>query len=452
MRVGSAHAQNIEHVEAAGAFALPPKRGLERAAREDGAVGGDVAQHDAFALTGEEHIMFAHDIAAANGGEADMAMLAGAGDAIATGVFCNIKVNAAPVRRCLTQHQGGAGGCVDLVVVMRLDHLDVEILIQCGSHLFGDLHQQVHPEAHVARLNDRRVAAGMGQGLMVAVIHAGGADHMHTAGLCSQLGVRDGGVGRGEVDYCLRIDDRVNRIGVNHHAGCCPAHAVAQIAPRPIVARAFRHRDQMRGVAVIDQLDQHLAHPARRPHYCNSGAALHGFDPLAKSCSCSNPPGPRVKALACGGRGDPISGGQRMMAMAKNKFHDGPGPSQRQLRVGELIRRTLSDVLMQGDIHDPELNAMSITVSEVRTSADLKIATVYVLPLGGGHRQEAIQALKRNKGELRRMITKKMNLKYAPDFRFLIDETFDKMDEARALFSQDKVRQDLDRVEDDDED
>ncbi|MGI3184682.1 30S ribosome-binding factor RbfA [Nioella aestuarii] len=137
--------------------------------------------------------------------------------------------------------------------------------------------------------------------------------------------------------------------------------------------------------------------------------------------------------------------------MAKNKFHDGPGPSQRQLRVGELIRRTLSDVLMQGDIHDPELNAMSITVSEVRTSPDLKIATVYVLPLGGGQRQEAIQALKRNKGELRRMITKKMNLKYAPDFRFLIDETFDKMDETRALFNQDKVRQDLDRSEDGDE-
>lgn len=135
--------------------------------------------------------------------------------------------------------------------------------------------------------------------------------------------------------------------------------------------------------------------------------------------------------------------------MAKNKFHDGPGPSQRQLRVGELIRRTLSDVLMQGDVHDPELNAMSITVSEVRTSPDLKIATVYVLPLGGDRRQEAIQALARNKGELRRQITRQMNLKYAPDLRFLIDESFDKMDETRALFQQDKVRQDLDGGGDD---
>ena len=64
--------------------------------------------------------------------------------------------------------------------------------------------------------------------------------------------------------------------------------------------------------------------------------------------------------------------------MAKNKFHDGPGPSQRQLRVGELIRRTLSEVLARGDVHDPDLNRMSITVGEVRTSPDLRIATAYV--------------------------------------------------------------------------
>ena len=72
-----------------------------------------------------------------------------------------------------------------------------------------------------------------------------------------------------------------------------------------------------------------------------------------------------------------------MQAMGKNRFNDGPGPSQRQLRVGELIRRTLSDVLARGDVHDPDLGRMSITVGEVRTSPDLKVATVYVLPLGG---------------------------------------------------------------------
>ena len=76
--------------------------------------------------------------------------------------------------------------------------------------------------------------------------------------------------------------------------------------------------------------------------------------------------------------------------MAKSRFHDGPGPSQRQLRVGELIRRRLSEVLARGEIHDPDLNAMSITVGEVRASPDLKVATAYVLPLGGKDRDAAI--------------------------------------------------------------
>ncbi len=130
--------------------------------------------------------------------------------------------------------------------------------------------------------------------------------------------------------------------------------------------------------------------------------------------------------------------------MAKNKFHDGPGPSQRQLRVGELIRRTLSEVLMRGDIHDPDLNRLSVTVGEVRTSPDLKIATAYVLPLGGEGRDVVIGLLARNKYELRRIIGKKLALKYAPDLRFRLDETFDQMDETRRLFAQDSVRRDLD--------
>ncbi|MEQ8899074.1 MAG: 30S ribosome-binding factor RbfA [Roseovarius sp.] len=129
--------------------------------------------------------------------------------------------------------------------------------------------------------------------------------------------------------------------------------------------------------------------------------------------------------------------------MAKNKFHDGPGPSQRQLRVGELIRRTLSDVLMRADIHDPELNRLSVTVGEVRISPDLKVATAYVLPLGGEGQEDVVGLLARNKGEIRRIIGKKLELKYAPDLRFRIDETFDKMDETRRLFEQDNVRRDV---------
>ncbi|MCL6283645.1 30S ribosome-binding factor RbfA [Ruegeria sp. 2012CJ41-6] len=130
--------------------------------------------------------------------------------------------------------------------------------------------------------------------------------------------------------------------------------------------------------------------------------------------------------------------------MAKNKFHDGPGPSQRQLRVGELIRRTLSEVLARGDVHDPALNRMSITVGEVRTSPDLKIATAFVLPLGGKGQEDVLKLLARNKSELRRVIGKKVGLKFSPDLRFRLDETFDQMDESRRLFNQDEVRRDLD--------
>lgn len=130
--------------------------------------------------------------------------------------------------------------------------------------------------------------------------------------------------------------------------------------------------------------------------------------------------------------------------MAKNKFHDGPGPSQRQLRVGELIRRTLADVLARGDVHDPDLNRMSITVGEVRTSPDLKIATAYVLPLGGDGQEEVLKLLARNKSELRRAVSKKLTLKFAPDLRFQLDDTFDRMDDARRLFAQEVVRRDTD--------
>ncbi|EPX79703.1 30S ribosome-binding factor RbfA [Salipiger mucosus] len=129
--------------------------------------------------------------------------------------------------------------------------------------------------------------------------------------------------------------------------------------------------------------------------------------------------------------------------MGKNRFTDGPGPSQRQLRVGELIRRTLSDVLLRGDIHDPELNRLSITVGEVRVSPDLKVATAYVVPLGGKHEGDMFELLDRNRSELRRAVSKELTLKFAPELRFRLDETFDRLDETRRLFSQDAVRRDV---------
>lgn len=129
--------------------------------------------------------------------------------------------------------------------------------------------------------------------------------------------------------------------------------------------------------------------------------------------------------------------------MAKNKFNDNSGTSQRQLRVGELIRRALSEILMQGIIHDPDLNRISVTVSEVSASPDLKIATAYVCPLGGEGGEDLIALLAKNKSEIRRSISKKLTLKYTPDLRFRLDETFDRMDETRRLFSQENIKRDL---------
>lgn len=133
-----------------------------------------------------------------------------------------------------------------------------------------------------------------------------------------------------------------------------------------------------------------------------------------------------------------------MRLMANSRFHDGPGPSQRQLRVAELIRRRLSDVLNQGVIHDPDLNRMSITVGEVRCSPDLKVATAYVLPLGGQERDTALDALRRNRSEIRRAVNRGLALKFSPEIRFAIDETFDRLDDTRRIFDDENVRRDLD--------
>lgn len=137
-----------------------------------------------------------------------------------------------------------------------------------------------------------------------------------------------------------------------------------------------------------------------------------------------------------------------MGRMAQNRFSTGSGPSQRQLRVGELIRHTLSSVLAKGEVHDPELNRFSITVGEVRVSTDLKVATAYVLPLGGRDADQALVALNRNRSELRRTVAREMTLKFAPELRFMLDRTFDRLDETRRLFADERVQRDIARKDD----
>lgn len=136
-----------------------------------------------------------------------------------------------------------------------------------------------------------------------------------------------------------------------------------------------------------------------------------------------------------------------------SKSSSGQGPTQRQLRVGELIRRILSDVLNRGEIHDPELNAMYITVGEVSLSNDLRVATIYVMPLlGKGSAADAVKLLARNTGELRHRIMQEITLKYAPELRFRPDETYDRLDETRRLFSDPAVQRDIAAPDDEDED
>ena len=119
------------------------------------------------------------------------------------------------------------------------------------------------------------------------------------------------------------------------------------------------------------------------------------------------------------------------------------GGSQRQLRVGELIRHELADMLTRGDIHDPVIQAHLITVPEVRMTADLRLATIYVMPLGGRDVEAVIAALDRNKRYVRGEIARRVNLKFAPEIRFRVDERFDEAERIEKLLRTPVVRRDL---------
>ena len=123
--------------------------------------------------------------------------------------------------------------------------------------------------------------------------------------------------------------------------------------------------------------------------------------------------------------------------------HSASGPSQRQLRVGELIRHALAEMLSRGEIHDPTIEAHMITVPEVRMTADLRLATIYVMPLGGKDEKEVVAALERNKKFLRGEIAHRVNLKFAPDIRFRIDERFDEAARIEKILRTPEVRRDL---------
>lgn len=127
----------------------------------------------------------------------------------------------------------------------------------------------------------------------------------------------------------------------------------------------------------------------------------------------------------------------------------GKAPSQRQLRVGEEVRHVLAGVFQRGDLHDPELDGVSITVSEVSVSPDLRNATVFVMPLAGIHSDDVLAGLKRAAPFLRTMLSKQMNLRTVPRLRFLIDTAFETANRINEMFHDPVVRADLEREDED---
>ncbi|WP_172121950.1 30S ribosome-binding factor RbfA [Devosia sp. 919] len=128
------------------------------------------------------------------------------------------------------------------------------------------------------------------------------------------------------------------------------------------------------------------------------------------------------------------------------------GPTQRMLRVGELVRHALAAIFARGDVEDDALHGAVITVPEVRMSNDLKIANAYVMPLGGEHAEEIVAALNRHRKFIRGQVAPQINMKFAPELRFFVDETFEEASRIDALLRSDRVQRDLQAGEDDEDD
>lgn len=132
-----------------------------------------------------------------------------------------------------------------------------------------------------------------------------------------------------------------------------------------------------------------------------------------------------------------------------NKDNKPQGPSQRMLRVGELVRHALAAIFARGDVEDDALRGAVVTVPEVRMTPDLKIANAYVMPLGGLHAEEIVAALNRNRKFIRGRVAPQINMKFAPEIRFFVDDTFEEASRIDSLLRSDRVQQDLDDDADD---
>ncbi len=132
------------------------------------------------------------------------------------------------------------------------------------------------------------------------------------------------------------------------------------------------------------------------------------------------------------------------MARRKQQQRDSSqGVSQRQLRVGELVRHALAEMLTRGDVHDPVIEGHIITIPEVQVTADLRLATIYVMPMGGRDADQVVAAFERHKKYLRAEIAHRINLKFAPDIRFRVDDRFAEAERIDKLLRSPEVQRDL---------
>ena len=137
------------------------------------------------------------------------------------------------------------------------------------------------------------------------------------------------------------------------------------------------------------------------------------------------------------------------MKRPSHSAHRPSGPSQRMLRVGELVRHALASLFARGEIEDAVLEGATITVPEVRMTPDLKLANAYVMPLGGERAEEIVEALNRHQRFIRGRIAPELELKFAPEVRFFVDTTFEEFGRIDALLRTDRVQRDLQKPDDD---
>ena len=127
------------------------------------------------------------------------------------------------------------------------------------------------------------------------------------------------------------------------------------------------------------------------------------------------------------------------------------GPSQRQLRVGEMLRHALADVLRENDVRDPDLDGVSVTITQIKPSPDMRYATVYCEPLGGKNAKAIVAALNRHKGFLRGEMGRLITMKFTPELRFVEDESFAEAQKIETILKSPEVQRDLAATHDDDE-